>query len=197
MKFSKPYINCIPEMIKLCMNKEEDFENLKLYKNISLLKNKNQEILLTSNIMDRLMNDKTYFFTEDFFKINFIEFNNLVNYNPIDVKIECLFTKKTKIGEIQTERIKYIDDIENNYNNEFYCHKCQNKNDVLKSFSNLVKKSLKEKILDENDNSLYTKKPKKIVECTCKEKDKGKYDKEKDKDKEKHMRLVNFLYLNF
>lgn len=110
MKFSKPYTNCIPEMIKFCLSETKlDFENMKLYKQITPMRYENQEILITKNIMNRLMNDKTYFFTENYFKINFIEFNNLKNYNPIKINIECLFDKQTPLGKIETEKIKYVD----------------------------------------------------------------------------------------
>ena len=74
------------------------------------------------------MQDKTYFFTENFFKINFIELNNLRNYNPIDNKIEFLFSKNFDFGEIKAYKIKYLND--DGESGEFkYCSKCHCKDD--------------------------------------------------------------------
>jgi hypothetical protein len=119
-------------MIKFCLETPNDFEKMKLYKHIQLTKNENHEIFITKNIMNRLMNNKTYFFTENFFKINFIEFNNLKNYNPIDINIECLFEKKTQIGEIKTEKIKYL------YESKY----CQNREENNNTFFKRIKKKI-------------------------------------------------------
>ncbi len=148
-------------MIKFCLDTPDDFENIKFYKHIQLTKNQNQEIFITKNIMYRLMNDKTYFFTENFFKINFIEFNNLKNYNPININIECLFEKNTKIGKIKTEKIKYIDDMHNqerDINNNY--NKNTSVNDFLKGiFSKLIKeKIITDDIIYENDKSFFNNK---------------------------------------
>lgn len=164
-------------MIKYCMSDEDDISKLKLYKTLNPIDDKNKlndQLILTRNIMTRLMNDKFYFFSENYFKINFIEFNNLKNYNPIDVKLECLFSKNANLGKIQADKIKYLD-CDNNKK------KFEKKMSYINSFKDYFKRSLSDKILDENNNSLY------------KGKDNFSYSekgvKNKDND-EKHYRLV-------
>lgn len=191
MKFSKPYINCIPEMIKWCMKKEYDDNSFHLCKSIN--KKENQEFIM-QNIIKKLMNDKSYFFSENYFTINFIEFNNLKNYNPIDVKIEFLFTKNTDYGKIHTEKIKYLDEID-----DTECLKCQKDILLNKTMNELVIKTLKnsiaglknkdlDDILIENDRSIYAKKKK----CVC-----NSEERNSQSSKYKHMRLVIFFIFYF
>lgn len=178
MKFSKPYINCIPEMIKFCMN-NQDLENLKLYKIVK--QNNNQQKLLTENIIHRLKNEKKYFFSENFFQINFIEFNNLKNYNPINLKIDFLFSRDFDYGKIQTDHIRYIDEIE-----EEECKNCQKGNFSIKKDKKLQEFLKDDQLIEENNNSIF----KDTNDCNC--------EKEKinlEPTNEKNMRLV--ISLNY
>jgi hypothetical protein len=166
------------------MKNQDDLENLKLYKIVK--QNDNQQKLLTENIIHRLMNEKTYFFSENFFQINFIEFNNLKNYNPINLKIDFLFSRDFDYGKIQTDHIRYIDEIE-----EEECKNCQLENFYRKKFQKKLFFN-DDLLIEENDNSIF----KETNKCNCdREKTKSKPKKEKD------MRLVisfiNYLFYFF
>jgi hypothetical protein len=178
-------------MIKFC-NKPAVTDLMKLFKEPTSQNDETQEII-TRNIMTNLMQDKSYFFTENFFKINFIELNNLRNYDPVDVKIEFLFSKNFDFGKIQTDRIKYFNDADNEIH---YCSKCDNKEakNIKKNSVKLFERLLEKKLKDENNYGIYNKETSK---CTCKSKGNPSIHTGVC-DKEKHLRLVIlFFYFYF
>lgn len=105
-KFSKPYINCIPEMIKFCLSEDQD--KLILTKSLGLTDN--DQFIILKNIITNLLYDKTYFYSKNYFEINYLQFDNMSNRDLINFKIESLFQKNLKYGKIKYEYVIYDED---------------------------------------------------------------------------------------
>lgn len=108
-KFSKPYVNSIPEIIRYLLSFEQQ-EKLMMTKNIGLSELDNLTIM--NNIIENLLRkEDDYFLSKNFFEINYIEIDNMANRYPIKFKIESLFQKKLKYDKIHPEYVIYDDDI--------------------------------------------------------------------------------------
>jgi len=74
------------------------------------------KLVIVNNIIENLTNDKSYYFSKNFFEINFIELDNIPKKELIDLKIESLFEKKLKYGRTFFDYVIYdvISNIEEN-----------------------------------------------------------------------------------
>lgn len=102
-------MNCIPDIIRYLLSSEQQ-EKLTLTKNIGLSDLDN--FIIMNNIIENLIRkENEYFFTKNFFEINFIEIDNMAHRYPIKFKIESLFQKKLKYDKIHPEYVIYDDEL--------------------------------------------------------------------------------------
>jgi hypothetical protein len=108
-KFTKPYIDHIPEILRYLLSLDQQ-EKLTLTKNIVLSELDN--LIIMNNIIENLLvTEDKYFFTKNFFEINFIEIDNMADRYPIKFKIESLFQKKLKYDKIYPDYVIYDEDV--------------------------------------------------------------------------------------
>lgn len=69
-------------------------------------------LIVMNNIIENILQkEDKYFFTKNFFEINFIELDNMAERYPIKFKIESLFQKKLKYDKIHPEYVIYAEDV--------------------------------------------------------------------------------------
>ncbi len=100
-------------MIQYCISIDNQ-KNLIMTKEIPL--SELDKLVIVNNIIENLTNDKSYYFSKNFFEINFIELDNIPKKELIDLKIESLFEKKLKYGRTFFDYVIYdvISNIEEN-----------------------------------------------------------------------------------